>query len=59
MPFAQQIEGARNALAEMSPEARRRHEPVLSHLSAIDADDFFDLVTDRTIAAIADLMEKR
>ena len=59
IPFAEQIEGARNALAEMSPEARKRHEPLMGHLSAIDADGFFDLVADRTIAAIADLVEKR
>jgi TetR/AcrR family tetracycline transcriptional repressor len=59
IPFTEQIAGARNALTEMSPEARRRHEPLICHLSALDADDFFDLVADRTIAAIADLVEKR
>ena len=59
IPFREQIAGARSALAEMSPEARRRHEPLMGHLSALDADDFFALVADRTIAAIADLVEKR
>jgi TetR/AcrR family transcriptional regulator, tetracycline repressor protein len=59
VPFEEQIEGVRNALAEMSPEARRRHEPLVVHLSAIDGDGFFDLVADRAIAAIADLVEKK
>jgi AcrR family transcriptional regulator len=59
IPFAEQIEGVRNALPEMSPEARRRHEPLMSHLSAIDADAFFELVADRAIGAIVDLVEKR
>jgi hypothetical protein len=31
----------------------------MPHLSALDGDGFFDLVADRTIAAIADLVEKR
>lgn len=57
IPFSEQIEGARNALAEMSPEARRRHELLMVHLSAIDADGFFELVADRTIAAIAEWAE--
>ena len=56
VPFAEQIEAARNALAEMSPEARRQHEPLMTHLCAMDAEDSFDLVADRTIAAIADLI---
>jgi AcrR family transcriptional regulator len=59
VPFVEQIDGARNALAEMGAEARARHEPLMDHLSAIDADEFFELVADRTIAAIADLVEKR
>jgi hypothetical protein len=59
IPFAEQIEGVRTALAQMSPDARRRHEPLIGHLSAISADDFFDLVADRTIAALGDLVDKR
>ncbi len=58
VPFDEQIAAARRALAEMSEEARRRHAPLMTHLSAIDADDFFELVADRTIAAIADLVER-
>jgi AcrR family transcriptional regulator len=53
VPFSEQIVAARDALAEMSPEARRRHEPLMAHLGAMDAGDAFELVTDRTIAAVA------
>ena len=59
VPFAEQIEAARNAHAQMTPEARQRHEAVFGPLSAMDGDDFFDLVADRTIAAIAEWVEKR
>jgi AcrR family transcriptional regulator len=59
IPFTEQIDAARNALGEMSADARARHEPLMGHLSAIDGDGFFDLVADCTIAAIADLVEKR
>ena len=54
MPFAEQIEAARNAQPEMTSEARRRHEKVLAPLSAMDGEEFFELIADRTIAAIAD-----
>jgi hypothetical protein len=59
IPFGEQIAAARDALAEMSPEARGRHEPLRAHLDAMDAEDAFELVADRTIAAIADWVEKR
>jgi hypothetical protein len=59
VPFPEQMEATRRGLGEMSEEARRRHAPLVTHLSAIDADDFFDLVIDRTIAALADLVETR
>jgi AcrR family transcriptional regulator len=59
VPFAEQIDAARNALAEMSPGARQRHEPLMPHLCAMDADASFELVADRTIAAVVDLVEKR
>jgi len=58
VPFDEQIAAALRALDGMSEEARRRHAPLSSHLSAIDAEGFFDLVADRTVAAIADLVEK-
>ncbi len=54
IPFVEQIEAARNALPEMTPEARQRHETVLPHLTAMDGEDFFELVADRTIAAVAE-----
>jgi len=58
VPFDEQIAAAGDALDSMSEQARRRHAPLLSHFSAIDADGFFALVADRTIAAIADLVER-
>ena len=54
VPFTEQIAAARDALAEMSPEARSRHEPLMSHLGSMDAEDAFELVADRTIAAVAE-----
>jgi hypothetical protein len=42
----------------MSPDARRRHEPLMDHLAAIDADGFFELVVDRAVAAIEELVAK-
>jgi AcrR family transcriptional regulator len=59
VPFSEQIAAARNALAEMSEEARRRHAPLMAHLAAIDGDDFFELFADRTIAALVDLIERK
>ena len=59
VPFEEQIAAAGAALGSMSEPARARHAPLLTHLSAIDADAFFELVADRTIAAIADSVEKR
>jgi AcrR family transcriptional regulator len=52
VPYPQQIEGARNVLPEMSEETRRRLAPLLPHLAAMDADAFFELVVDRTLAAL-------
>jgi TetR/AcrR family transcriptional regulator, tetracycline repressor protein len=59
VPFSEQIEAARNALPEMSEDARRRHAALLAHVSSLDADGFFELFVDRTIAALADLIEKK
>jgi TetR/AcrR family tetracycline transcriptional repressor len=58
VPFSEQIAAARNALPEMSDEARRRHAALMTHLSGIDADGFFTLFVERTIAALADLVER-
>jgi AcrR family transcriptional regulator len=59
VPLAEQLAAARRALPEMSDEARRRHAPLISHLSAIDAEKFFALVAEGTIAGLADLVEGR
>jgi len=56
MPFHEQIAAARKALPEMSEEARLRYAPLLPHLEAIDADAFFALVVDRTVAGLDDLV---
>lgn len=50
--YEQQIEAARDALADMSEEARRRHAPLLTHLARLDSDAYFALVADRTVAAL-------
>jgi len=55
MRYTEQIEGARNALPEMSEDARKRHAPLLPYLAALDSDAFFELVADRTVAAIPEL----
>lgn len=52
MPYAEQIDGARNALPEMSDEALERHAPLLSHLAALDSDAYFALIADFAIAAL-------
>jgi hypothetical protein len=58
LPFSEQVEAARNALAEMPLEARRRHEKATAPLAGMDGEDFFELVADRTTAAIADWVEQ-
>jgi TetR/AcrR family transcriptional regulator, tetracycline repressor protein len=57
VPFTEQIAAAGDALADMSLEARGRHEPLMVHLGSMDAEDAFELVADRTIAAIAEWVE--
>jgi AcrR family transcriptional regulator len=52
VPYTEQIAGARNALPEMSEDARKRHAPLLGHLAAMDGDAFFALVAERTVAAL-------
>jgi AcrR family transcriptional regulator len=59
VPFAEQVAAARAALPEMSDDAREWHEPLMPHVAAMTGDDFFAFVADRTVAAIADLVEKR
>ena len=55
----EQIRGARASLKEMSPDGRARLRPLLTHLAATDGDEMFAFVVDRTIAALADLVDAR
>jgi AcrR family transcriptional regulator len=54
-----QIEGARSSLAEMSAAGRARLAPLLPHLAKLDPDAFFAFVTERTLAALSDLVAGR
>lgn len=51
-----QIENARASLAGMTAEGRARLAPVISHLARLDPDAFFTFATERTIAALDDLV---
>lgn len=51
-----QIAFARASLKEMSGEGRALLAPLMPHLAAIDADDLFEFMVDRTIAALVDLV---
>lgn len=55
VPFREQIDAAAAALPEMSEPARKRHAPILPYLEGLDEDAYFELVVDRTIAAVRDL----
>jgi TetR/AcrR family tetracycline transcriptional repressor len=52
IPYSEQIEGARNALPEMTEDVRRSQAALLPHLAAMDADEFFAMVADHTTAAL-------
>ncbi len=52
-----QIRGARASLAEMSETGRPLLDALMPHLAALDADDLFEFVVDRTVAALAPLVE--
>jgi AcrR family transcriptional regulator len=52
-----QIEGARASLAEMSEAARARLAPLVPHMAKLDGDTFFAFAADRTLAALALLVE--
>jgi L-aminopeptidase/D-esterase-like protein len=54
-----QIGSARASLAEMSAEGRARMAKLGPHLTRLDGDAFFTVVTDRTLAALAALFEAR
>jgi AcrR family transcriptional regulator len=52
-----QIRGARASLAEMSEIGRALMTPLMPHFAALDPDELFGFVVDRTIAALVDLVE--
>jgi AcrR family transcriptional regulator len=56
LTLADQIEGARASLAEMSAEGRARLEPLMPHLARLRADAFFAFAADRTIASLVELV---
>jgi AcrR family transcriptional regulator len=57
LSLPEQIGGARASLSEMSDTGRTLLSPLMPHLAALDADDLFEFVVDRTIAALVDLVE--
>jgi AcrR family transcriptional regulator len=59
LALPEQIEAARSSLAETSVEGRARLAPLMPHLARLDADAFFAFVTDRTLAALEELVERR
>lgn len=59
LSLPEQLRGARAVLGEMSPGGRALLEPLLAELEAIDADQMFAFVADRTIAALVILAEGR
>jgi AcrR family transcriptional regulator len=52
-----QIRGARASLSEMSGSGRASLLPLMPHLADLDANAWFEFVVDRTVAALADLVE--
>jgi hypothetical protein len=52
LPLPEQIENARAALAQMSPEGRARMAKLGPHLLRLDGDAFFAFVADGTVAAL-------
>jgi TetR/AcrR family transcriptional regulator, tetracycline repressor protein len=59
LSLPEQIRGARAALREVAPARRAALSPLLARLGTIDADEMFAFVVDRTVVALADLVEHR
>ena len=59
LPLPEQIANARAALAETSAEGRAHLAPLVPHLARIDGDKLFAFVVDRTLEALAVLIEGR
>jgi AcrR family transcriptional regulator len=57
LSLPEQIRGARAALAEMSETGRPILGALMPHLTALDADELFEFVVERTIASLVDLVE--
>jgi AcrR family transcriptional regulator len=53
-----QIRGARASLGGMSEAGRARLIPLMPHLAALEADALFGFVVDRTLAGLAELVER-
>lgn len=59
MSVPEQLRGARAALPDTSAETRARFAPLLAHLDGTGADEIFAFAADRTIDALAALVERR
>jgi AcrR family transcriptional regulator len=57
LALPEQIEGARRSLAGMSEAGRARLAPLIPHLGRLDGDAFFAFVVDRTLDALARMVE--
>lgn len=55
LSYPDQVEGALNALPEMSEDSRRRHAALGPHLAALDSDSFFALMAEHTIAGLPEI----
>lgn len=56
LSLPEQIRGARASLGEMSAPGRALLVPLMPHFAALDADELFEFVVDRTIAGLVDLV---
>jgi AcrR family transcriptional regulator len=59
MSVPEQIRGARASLAHMSPAGRAAFAPLIPHMAALQGDELFDFIADRTIAALVELVGER
>jgi hypothetical protein len=57
LSLPEQIGGARASLAAMSETGRAHLVPLMPHLAALAADELFEFVVERTVAALVDLVE--
>lgn len=57
LSLSDQVRSAQASLAETSDPGRALLAPLMSELDALDADELFGFVVDRTLAGLADLVE--